>query len=166
MRNTETSPISYRIRRCALIPKGINLTLEEEMMVIKRIGYRPIPPPGAMTSNWFTRHAEVNISKAKACGAGKQEVAMVGIPAGRYRAGSECSETLANQRMVNARLQVNGAFPQNDTFTSSIPSRLQRDLWNVDIPHMSEIKPLDTLSPTAGLSPFPHKYTLKEAHFL
>lgn len=63
-------------------------------------------------------------------------------------------------------LQVNGAFPQNDTFTSSIPSRLQRDLWNVDIPHMSEIKPLDTLSPTAGLSPFPHKYTLKEAYFL
>ncbi|KAK2882465.1 hypothetical protein FQN49_000326 [Arthroderma sp. PD_2] len=157
---TNSCALSYRVRRCALIPKGVNLTLEEEAMVIKRIGYRPIPPPGALTSNWFTRSAEVNKTNDKLCEIGEQEVVEGRIDVDAYQGGSII---LLDQHTATSGFQENGALPLSGTFTCSLPSRLRKDSWSIDIPHMSEIKPLNTPNSTVGLSPSPCEEKGKES---
>ncbi|KAK2745753.1 hypothetical protein FQN55_006074 [Onygenales sp. PD_40] len=157
-------PYGNRRRRSALIPSGVCLSPEEEALLVGRIGYRPIPPPDSIRSDWLSPHLE----DTKTDGAGKskvwgpeedlkeEEAVRKWVDAqkspdrakDRFARGRELS--MPDEESVGSGKQtedptVYAATVKSDNPKNELPSRPPPPPMKIDIPHMSEVKSLKTI---------------------
>ncbi|PGH23445.1 hypothetical protein AJ80_02555 [Polytolypa hystricis UAMH7299] len=159
---------SHRSRRSALIPPGVVLSSEEEALITQRIGYRPIPPPTTLSSNWTTQgisstvstpsenrtqHSELPPEPADAAGdelkdlRGRFQAHHLGGSAGQSK--PQVNSTTVTTRAPELFKNTSGTIPQQRQWSAN---RRRQPSWKIDIPHMSEIQTLQTRSPATSTS--------------
>jgi hypothetical protein len=155
--------LSYRSRRSALIPNDVSLSAEEEVIIADRIGYRPIPPPGAIESKWFTAVSGSNWAPKQPNShqshhyrqSASKEAAPDSLPFDkywRYKRGfplrTHCTRAATHELdPVETRSEIS---PGQGRRTNKHSRKLQFS-WKIDIPHMSEVLPLGEESSSALL---------------
>lgn len=157
MESSIVQSFGYRNRRSALIPNNVSLSPEDELLIAHRIGYRPVPPPGAMESQWFTTITNTTWGP-KPTGPqgndGQHDDDKARTKALMFRGQFDDESGWRLPLKVNRiRSQVlgNTDSPEIPDQSEIRPSRQRRTSWKIDIPHMSEIQPLRSRS----LSLFP-----------
>lgn len=160
--------LPHRSRRCALIPSGVKLTPEEELLIISRIGYHPIPPPDAGTLQCTATRiskertqADIGIANEKhSCFNPSSDPwsvfdngdDLVGIglktqivweekqPAVKLEDYGQQGQTTDTDKSVRGASRKRA---EHDGKSHTRATRPRRASWSVDIPHMSEIPPLN-----------------------
>lgn len=153
-------PLSYRSRRSALIPNDVSLSPEEEVLVADRIGYRPVPPPGASESTWFATVTTPNWAPKplkSQCEEESHDAAADPSPertvfsrgCAHVEKARRSQKTTTENRNARALydndVQVAAQLDQEKseaTATAKAASRYRQLSWRIDIPHMSEVQPL------------------------
>jgi hypothetical protein len=153
-------PFSYRSRRSALIPNDVSLSPEEEVIIADRIGYRPIPPPGAIESKWFTAVSgpkwapkQLNQQRHLHRQSASEDSPPDSLPFDkywRYKRGfplrTHCTRAATHEQdPVETRSELS---PGQGRRTDKTSRRLQFS-WKIDIPHMSEVLSLSEESSAA-----------------
>lgn len=181
MTNPIAQGLSHRGRRCALIPHGVTLTPEEELLIMNRIRYHPIPPPDGATlrrtvarMNDGRRKADARNTKHKHSGLNSTPDAWTVVDSGESLVeiefkkqitweGNEPSTKLPSHKrqrnIPHTHTTILGAgrnHTESETRSTPQTSRPRRASWSVDIPHMSEIPPLNSRPSMAAMGSSEH----------
>ena len=169
---TFAQSLGYRSRRSALIPPDVSLSPAEEAVIAARIGYRPVPPPGATESTWFASVAVPPYSQKSQCGEHCHNVDAAQPTTGRSVLSSEPEpSTGLNSRFLHKTSDSHNTrapdscnddtrldLEKTDATTTSMTkpkavSRYRQLSWKIDIPHMSEVRSLSNPERQPAISP-------------
>ncbi|KAK2731988.1 hypothetical protein FQN57_003049 [Myotisia sp. PD_48] len=143
---------SHRFRRGALIPNDVKLTPEEEKMVIRRIGYLPLLPTNPLTSNWAHKTSDC---------ADRKDITDWD---NKYKCGSVETAHSEIFKHIEETFTPWGKRDYWHTKTEcrdrSPKYRVRQPSWSVDIPHMSEIQPLNDENNIEGMPLYQQRRSL------